>query len=307
MTKNFIKEFIKKEYGITPIGDIKLIQETEYNSTFYVKAGYPYFLRVGKIISPQSVVEEVSLISELKNNNFPVPAIIKNLKGEKVSLPSFSKTLVVFEFIEGKTITNPSVVQAKEAAKILGSLHKITKDQVWDRRERSAMTEFQKCLDKREIIISWLQHGEDFLDEISQTIAKVPDIASGKSLVHGDYRSKNMLFSEENKIKAVVDFEWCFYGPSLYDLGLMLVEWSCLDGQKDFNKKILEVILGGYSDAMGIKYEIDERIKFWMYYSALCDSATYFLRKAEVAKMAGKGKVAMKSYMYDKAQKSLNL
>jgi len=128
-----------------------------------------------------------------------------------------------------------------------------------------------------------------------------------RSLVHGDFRAKNLIYEIGScSIKAVIDFEWCFNGSPFYDLGLMLVEWSCPDSQTYFNREIIKAILDGYSEVIGRKINLDEKIKFWMYYSALSDSSTYLLRVARKAFVEGK-KINQRLYMYDKARMALNL
>jgi aminoglycoside phosphotransferase (APT) family kinase protein len=180
-------------------------------------------------------------------------------------------------------------------------IHLATKNNNRLKRIRHSVdSEIKKTIANKELIISKYIDGDKFVDELTLALQKRENFDRNLGLVHGDYRSKNLIFNQQSdEVEAVIDFEWYFFGPTLYDLGLMLVEWSCPDRQDYFDKEILEAILSGYSEGYGQKVELNEEIKFWMYYSALSDATTFLLRRAQNSSSSEKIKIG--SFMYQKA------
>lgn len=302
-----LRECLEKNYGFKDTHDFSMVQDTDYNSVIsFLSQDKKMIVRVGKIIPLEEVREEALVLDYLAGKMLPVPKIISGLNGELVVSPSFSKTLTIFEFIEGRHVeagasTNPTVTEARNAAKVLAKIHKATQgDGKLGRTRHFVGSEIEKALADREIIIDKYIGGKEFINELIIATQKAKTYTGDFGLVHGDYRSKNLIFDHQgDEVEAVIDFEWYFFGPVLYDLGLMLVEWSCPDRQEYLDKKMLEAILSGYSEELGKKISLDEEIKFWMYYSALSDATTFLLRKAKNSSSSEKIKIG--SFMYQKA------
>jgi Ser/Thr protein kinase RdoA (MazF antagonist) len=302
-----LRECLEKNYGLKDTHDFSMVQDTDYNSVIsFMSQDKKMIVRVGKIISLEEVREEALALDYLAGKMIPVPKIIGDLNGNLVFSPGFSKTLAVFEFIEGRHVEagvsiNPTTAEAHNAAKVLAKIHKATQDDGKLGRTRHFVgSEIERALADREIIIDKYTGGEEFINELILATQRAKTYTGDFGLVHGDYRSKNLIFDPQgDEIKAVIDFEWYFFGPVLYDLGLMLVEWSCPDRQESLNKEMLEAVLSGYSEELGKEISLDEEIKFWMYYSALSDATTFLLRKAK--NFSSSEKIKIGSFMYQKA------
>ncbi|MFA6253711.1 MAG: phosphotransferase [Candidatus Paceibacterota bacterium] len=305
--------WLTENYGFKNIRDIKVIQETDYNLVvFFLAENQKMIARISKIISPAEVKEETSALDYLYNKKLAVPKIIPAKNGSFVTCPDFAQTITVFEFIDGRQVESnlsnkPTRGEASSAARTLAQIHSASKGLSQLKRiNRSVSSEIEKCLKNNELIENTYIEGGKFIEEIKVAAEKAHRFTNNFCLVHGDFRSKNLIFEKKTeKIKAVIDFEWCFLGPALYDLGLMLVEWSCPDQQQFFDQEMLETILQTYSNEAGKQYSLNEEIKFWMYYSALCDAATYLWRKATYHNSSEK--IHLNSFMYQKASSVKNL
>lgn len=315
MEISILLECLRQNYGLSQDLSLELMQESDYNSNYRVRSGdKSYFLKVGKILEATSVAEESSILRHLADQGFPVPALIPNLSGEFISYPASAKTLMLYDFLLGRLLittkeVRPSQEETSSGAEALARLHQITSQgEVWRRASRTALTEIDRALSFQDSLRRFLSDADVLIKELKEAQKKFKVLAADFSLVHGDWRSKNLLYQPAgNGILAVFDFEWCFYGPRLYDLGLMLVEWSYPDGGSGFDFDLIATILESYSKASGRSYRLDENLKFWMYYAALCDAATYFVNAALKNNLFQPTKELRSSYMYQKARAVLDL
>ncbi|MFA5184079.1 MAG: phosphotransferase [Patescibacteria group bacterium] len=303
-------KYLAENYGLSGRISLNLLQASDYNINYRVSADQQdYFLKVGKMF-PLAAAQEEALISQrLANIGFPVPELIKNKEAEMISQPDFAQTLVLYRFIAGRHVVTsqdqrPSLSEAREAAKVLAQLHALTSSKnVWSRPSRNGSTEIDRALQNQDALRRLISDADVLIGELKEAQERFSASTQNFSLVHGDWRSKNLIYQAAgDKVLAVTDFEWCFYGPCLYDLGLMLVEWSCPDGQAAFDPAMLEAIIAAYSEASGHDYQLDENLKFWLYYPALCDAATYFLNLLPGSQASAPLRVLSSSHMYRKAQ-----
>ncbi len=300
MDQQQVKQFLEKEYGWQILSQ-EVIQETDYNLSLKIQTTSGYnFVRFGKIIPIEEVFEEASLLLSLKEAGLLIPKPKPSLSGNFVSVPDFCKTCVVFEFIDGHSFHDPNYVPSKQqclnAAAVLQMLHSAGGINFKSRVHKTLTSQIDSFLSQGHVI------SQEFTTELKNAREQAIQRSVENNLVHGDFRIKNIIWDQTvNNIKAVVDFEWFFSGPKEYDLGLMLVEWSFPDGGQDFDREIIETILEGYNNAAGTKLALSE-LKFWMYYSALCDAVTFLSRRS------GSGPIdPNKSFMYKKARKALEL
>jgi aminoglycoside phosphotransferase (APT) family kinase protein len=64
------------------------------------------------------------------------------------------------------------------------------------------------------------------LDEVHRRLVSAVPAQQRVSIVHGDYRLENMIFSTDGSLRAVLDWELCTLGDPLTDLGYVLVWWT---------------------------------------------------------------------------------
>src|SRR5579863_1544342 len=73
-----------------------------------------------------SVLFESNLMRYLKSKNYPCPAPLRNRKGKYVGIYR-EKSYVVFEFVEGQHLENPTEAQKKQLIQKVAELQNITK------------------------------------------------------------------------------------------------------------------------------------------------------------------------------------
>ena len=98
------------------------------------------------------------------------------------------------------------------------------------------------------------------VDSFENTLAK-----TNKCIVHYDYSDKNILFSPEGKIQALLDFDDSVYDHTLLDLGNLALHWAVVNHR--VSKERLKVILSNYTPKISkdflltsLKFVLVERI-----------------------------------------------
>lgn len=304
-TNHNLLDTLGKRYGIPNAAVLNVVQETDYNTTFAVGAEKRrYIVRVGKIFSTEATREEIGAIKSLKSKGLAVANVIPTIDGD-TAVYDADHSIVIFEYVDGRSIQTtieslPSLECARAAAQELARIHQATAgEQALIRKHRNTTSEFDAFLDNEALIRSTFTNADEILTHVKNARDIITHADSTQSLVHGDFRSKNVIFSPKaDAVTAVVDFEWYSYGPSYYDLGLMLVEWSCADGNQSFDADIQAVILDGYTSVSGTPLALNQCTP-WMYAAAMSDAATYWLRTARSSTSATPQ--LAKSYMYTKA------
>ncbi|MFG3498366.1 phosphotransferase family protein [Streptomyces sp. NPDC047928] len=67
------------------------------------------------------------------------------------------------------------------------------------------------------------------VDELHAALGRKLPVSSAATVVHGDYRLDNVLIGEDDRIKAVLDWEMSTLGDPLTDLGLLVMYSARLD------------------------------------------------------------------------------
>ncbi|OAA30202.1 serine kinase [Kosmotoga arenicorallina S304] len=182
-----------------------------------------YILRYYECRSEASVKFEVNLLNYLRKRDYPCPAVYKDKHGRYVN-PHNGKPYVLFEFIQGTHIENPSVEQQKQLIKLVAKLHKLTRN--YRPSYRTARWNYGVNLCKelayqkaKEIntINSWkkLKWLEDELEKL-QLPKSLP-----KGICHCDFHFSNILF-EDGEIQAILDFDDANYTYLLLDLAFLI-------------------------------------------------------------------------------------
>lgn len=231
--------FRKRVPDIEPPLDYEKIHGGLSNLTFLVtdQASSRWVLRrppLGKRLgSAHDMGREVKVVEGLAGTPVPVPPVIGFCDDEEVTGAPF----YVMEFVEGPVLRSP--VQAAlfpEPAQrhrigmglvdTLARIHAVDPDAVGlgdlGRREGYAERQLKRWSGQweksktRELPLIEKVHGQ---------LAGMVPLQTTTTLVHGDYRLDNVIYSPTGEVAAVVDWELCTLGDPLADLGLLMVYW----------------------------------------------------------------------------------
>ncbi len=232
--------FAKRIPTLEPPLDYEKIHGGLSNLTFLVtdQAGKRWVLRrppLGdRLGSAHDMGREVRVVTALAGTPVPVPPVVGYCDDDSVTGAPF----YVMEFVEGP------VLRAPEQAALFPS-----PDQ--RRRIGEGLVETMAgihALDPQEIGLGDLGRHDGYvprqlkrwsgqweksktrdlplLEEVHrQLLESVPE-QSETTIVHGDYRLDNVIYSPLGEVAAVVDWELCTLGDPLADLGLLMVYWA---------------------------------------------------------------------------------
>ena len=193
------REFIEEQYQIK-ILDIKNISNGILNSNFQIDCeDIKYILRIFE--ADRTLNKNNEYISVFENKKF-----------------------ALFNYVDGKVIKKIDTHIIREIATYLGKLHAFTKDISPEKYNRKTRLDFNYFYDKI------FQTDIDFQDKdkLLNLAYEIKDYDFSQlecGIIHGDIFPDNVLFDENNNIKAILDFNESYYAPFIFDIAIVINFW----------------------------------------------------------------------------------
>ena len=217
------KEFLEEQYRIK-ILDIKNISNGILNSNFQIDCeNIKYILRIFEADRTLNEEEQELILLNKIASFIPVSEAIKNKDNEYISVFE-NKKFALFNYVEGKIIEKIDTHIIREIATYLGKLHAFTKDIRPEKYNRKTRLDFNYFYDKI------CQSDIDFQDKekLLNLASEVKDYDFSQlecGIIHGDIFPDNVLFDENNNIKAILDFNESYYAPFILDIAVVINFW----------------------------------------------------------------------------------
>jgi aminoglycoside phosphotransferase (APT) family kinase protein len=237
--------FAERVPSIEPPLDYEKIHGGLSNLTFLVtdQAGARWVLRrppLGdRLGSAHDMGREVRVVTALEETAVPVPPVVGFCEDEAITGAPF----YVMEFVEGPVLRAPdqaALFPLPEQRRRIGeglvetmaAIHSLDPEAIGlgdlgrhegyvSRQLRRWSGQWEKSK-TRELPL---------LEEVhSRLLESIPE-QKETTIVHGDYRLDNVIYSPLGEVAAVVDWELCTLGDPLADLGLLMVYWVEPDDQ----------------------------------------------------------------------------
>lgn len=173
--------------------------------------------------SKESALFETDLIRYLKEKNYPCPAPMKNKHEELVDVFN-GKPYVIFEFMEGSPIENPSESQKNQLIKMVAELQNVTKN------HKPSYTDFRwnysvelcRELARKEAEKLNTENSKAKLEWYEYELSKIELPESlPRGICHCDFHFSNVLF-KNGKFNALIDFDDANYTYLTYDLAALI-------------------------------------------------------------------------------------
>ncbi|HEY4478748.1 MAG TPA: phosphotransferase [Candidatus Paceibacterota bacterium] len=272
--------------------------------TLEIKNGKKYVARMSKRELGGDIAFEAEWLKVLLADGVPVVPIIETKDKKPFAILPTGKTLTIFEFVEGKHLPfgidqPPPLSAVKSAAEALAKLHNVSRrHDISLSRKRTVFTELERVIAKQKEVEEKVSSGKEFVAEVEKILSWGKNQKFTPVLIHNDYRTGNLLFDENDKVAAILDFDWSCQGPAIKDVAHALVEWSFPDGAKQHWREVFDTFLDSYNRHAEEIIKHDDNLKNWILFSCLSDTATYIidrLERGEIKPVAG-------AFMYQKFQ-----
>jgi aminoglycoside phosphotransferase (APT) family kinase protein len=231
--------FRERVAELEPPLDYEKIHGGMSNLTYLVtdQGGSRWVLRrppLGKTLgSAHDMGREVRVVTALNGTGVPVPPVVGYCEDPEVTGAPF----YVMEFVEGPVIRGPEQAAAfpgEEQRRRLGEglietmagIHSVDLDEVgladlgrhdgYVHRQLKRWSGQWEKSKTRELPL---------VEEVHSRLVELAPEQSSTTLVHGDYRLDNVIYSPTGEVAAVVDWELCTIGDPMADLGLLMVYW----------------------------------------------------------------------------------
>ena len=239
-----LDQYLKKIFGNSiTLEDIKQFKGGQSNPTYMLTTNQKNFVLrrqpPGKLLqSAHAVDREYKVITALDKTDVPVPQTFdycedNNVTGTKFFLMEHVKGNIYWDLL----LPNKSNSERHEIYlsmnETISKLHNVDFISIG----LSEYGKYENYMGRQ--ISRWTKQYKDsetvYLDEIEKLIEWLPNnIPTGNetSIVHGDFRLDNMIFDNNNKVIAVLDWELSTLGNPIADFSYHMMSWRLPVGTK---------------------------------------------------------------------------
>ena len=232
--------FRERVPAIEPPLDYEAIHGGLSNLTFLVtdQSGARWVLRrppLGKALgSAHDMGREVKVVEALAETDVPVPRVVGYCEDPAVNGAPF----YAMDFVEGPVLRTPEQAAlfperearqriGEELIDVLAGIHAVDPEAIGlgDLGPRDGYVQRQ--------LGRWIGQWEKsktrelaLIEDVYRLLGDSAPPQAETTIVHGDYRLDNVIYSPFGDVAAVVDWELCTLGDPLADLGLLMVYWA---------------------------------------------------------------------------------
>ena len=193
-------------------------------------------------VNPADLPFFFDLLSHLSNNNIncPTPIYDKQNNAWRILL---QKPAAITRFLQGQSVTEPTIEQCGRLGAVLANLHKIGKIFNGQRQNNFALAKWfniAASLYEKPIssdLINMIKTELNFLQSNWPT-----DLPCG--IIHADLFPDNVFFIDNN-ISGLIDFYFSCYDILSYDLAICLNAW-CFEANGQFNYQKAKAMYDNY-------------------------------------------------------------
>ncbi len=229
---------------------------TTGNITYLIEtANQKYILRIcpegPRFRSKQEIAGELELIDYLLKNKFPAPIPIADKKGERI-IEWKGNYGYIKKYDNGITILDPNSEQVKMFGRTIGWLHHLISGfKTKNKREHIfdlAETKKNFSSNKKIILRSNFKNKEQFIEKIKDELFRLdfPDDLP-KGMIHEDLGKRHVLW-QGKEISYILDFDRCYYGKIILDLGQACRGWCFVNDWKNWSNENFESLISGYQN-----------------------------------------------------------
>jgi len=191
----------------------------------------------------------LELIDYLNKHHFPAPCPITKKDGELI-IEYENKSGYLRKYDSGQAILEPNLKQVEEFGRTLGWFHSLIegyrtkhkREHLWDLK--ATQENFLEVKDS--ILKSNFPKADDFVAKLEKELFALSfSDRLPKGMIHEDLGRRHVLW-QNNKISCILDFDRCYYGQLVLDLGQALRGWCFVNDWHQWSNQNLRALLEGY-------------------------------------------------------------
>ena len=245
-----------------------------------------YFLRLcptgPRWRSRGEIAAEIEVLKRLQKRGLPVVTPVDDAKGKAIIVWN-NHFGYLREYIKGETKLKPTPAELYIFGQTLGRMHAVLLDLQTKNKRRHVFdpSETMKYfrLQKQTILKSKFSGNRKFVAawEKEMISLKFP-VSLFKGIIHEDLGRRHAVW-EKKKIVALIDFDRCYYGALIWDLGQAVRGWCFKNDWQTFDRKGFVNLMKGYQSIRKIsraeKKCLVDAIKFGILERALSFCVRY--------------------------------
>ena len=244
--------------------DFAPIEGGNTNSNYHIKAKKgEYMLTIAEEKSLPGVQRLASLLQWLGEHHFLTSSVHASITGEMVTQYA-EKPILVKKWIYGTVHEYFSTDELTQIGSSMAQLHQIPAPDYLPQSHPYGQQVFSSVIGK-----GLDTEYEHWLKERLQFLKKHLPEDIPRGLVHGDIFFDNVLF-ENNKIKAIIDFEEACNYYLIFDLGMGVLGLCRTDGTIDLNKA--RALIKGYEQIRSLVFLERDSLQLFIEYAAIATS-----------------------------------
>jgi len=220
ITENEIQE-ISGKYELKVI-DYELIEQGVGNTNFLIKTKDGKYIFTIFEIEPTEVAHMIKVLLLLEKHNYPAPRLKTMVSGEVLTNYQ-EKSVLIKPYIEGQVVKDLDEGKIRQVGAALAGLHEIPVPDYLPDQHTYVVKNYPQVMEQ--------ELDQNYKEWVGERYGKLmKKIPSGLpvGLCHGDVFCDNVLFEDE-KIKAIIDFESVCRIDKMFDLGMAAVG-VCTEG-----------------------------------------------------------------------------
>jgi homoserine kinase type II len=208
-----------------------------------------WFLRINEGKSLDDVGREAAIVAHLAERGVPTPPPLRSPAGQPFVLWR-DQIVSLFPWVPGRTLARDEVTPAQAAAvgSALAQLHGVGADFSDRRPGRYEPEEIGRrlaqiiALSRPELAAAVAVLGPELARLSTERASDLPT-----GLIHGDLFIDNVLYTDDGRLAALIDFEQASWGRLAYDLAVTVLAFGF--GRDDFRPELVRALLDAYTAA----------------------------------------------------------
>jgi homoserine kinase type II len=247
--------------------DYEPIEQGVGNTNILIKTKDGKYIFTIFEIEPTEVAHMIKVLFLLEKHNYPAPRLKTMVSGEVLSNYQ-EKSVLIKPYIEGRVVNDLDEGKVRQVGAALAGLHEIPVPDYLPDQHTYVVKNYPQVMEQ--------ELDQNYKEWVGARYGKLmKKIPSGLpvGLCHGDVFCDNVLFEDE-KIKAIIDFESVCRIDKMFDLGMAAVGVSTEGTNVPLAK--VRALVKGYQEIRSIEDEEKNSLQSYIECAAILTSTWRF-------------------------------